>query len=83
MIELMEGVEDIPGTALYEGIGGAVGEHSLSTLIISALEGTPLISAPKSRTAPFGTTSWASERFGMKMQPPKTYPPWQPLCKVR
>ena len=83
MIELMEGVEDIPGTAPYEGIGGAVGKHSLSTLIISAPENTPLISAPKSPTAPFGTTSWASERFGMKMQPPRTYPPWQPLCKVR
>ena len=25
----------------------------------------------------------ASERFGMKMQTPKTYPLWQPLCKVR
>ena len=83
MIELMEGVEDIPGTALYEGMSGAVGRHSLSTSSISALENTPLISAPKSRTAPFGTTSWASERFGTKMQPPRTYPPWQPLCKVR
>ena len=36
MIELMEGVEDIPGTALYEGIEWGRWETFLSTSSISA-----------------------------------------------
>ena len=56
MIELMEGVEDIPGTALYEGIEGPLG--NIPWYIDYLAPSVHPISAPKSRTAPFGTTSW-------------------------
>ena len=50
LIELMEGVEDIPGTALYEGLSGGVGRPFRSIWIILPRGSTPSMSAPKSRT---------------------------------
>lgn len=59
LIELMEGVEDIPGTALSEGISwGWRATRSTSTR--SANGGSLSTSEARSRTGPFARTRWAS-----------------------
>ena len=69
LIELMEGVEDIPGTALYEGIEWGRWETFPEYLdYLASRQYTLDMLAPRSRTVRCGIMSWGIAPFGMKMQ---------------
>jgi hypothetical protein len=81
LIELMEGVEDIPGAALHEaspGIGKA--SHPIWTRWIAARATS--ISAPSFRTARCACSSWANAAPTWK-RPPRAISPrcaaWPPM----
>ena len=74
LIELMEGVEDIPGAALDEGL-------NWSWEIVRAISGraggasrATSISAPSCRTARCACSSWASARHGWRRRRRKRSP---------
>ena len=56
LIELMEGVEDIPGTALHEGVPWGVGDASPSTSTSSTRADYALDVAAQSRTGRCAST---------------------------
>ena len=76
LIGLMEGVEDIPGAALSEGItwGWETFPEYLDVLAHAAR--TSSTSARRCPTAPCGPTSWASGAPATSRPPPRTSRRW-------
>ena len=71
LIELMEGVEDIPGSALWPRASPGSGRASPNTSTPSRSVRSPSISAPRSRMARYAATRWVTAVPAMK-RPPKT-----------
>ena len=70
LIGLLEGVEDIPGTALAEGLPVGLGDASPTTSTRSAAAATPSTSAPRWPTPRCAPTSWASAAPTRTSRPP-------------
>ena len=71
LIELMEGVEDIPGTALYEGIEWGRWESFPEYMDYLATRSFTMDVGTRFRTRPCEAMSWANGRFATKMPPGK------------
>ena len=83
LIGLMEGVEDIPGTALAEGMtwGWESFPEYLDALDAPRLDRST--SARRSRTARCAPMSWASAARTTSRPPPTTSPRWRPWSRSR
>ena len=75
LIELMEGVEDIPSSALEEGSPGS-GKASPNTSTQSRSVRLPLISGRRSRMARCGATRWVTAVPATKRQEKTTLRRW-------
>ena len=73
LVQLMEGVEDIPGTALHEGISWGW-ESSPSTSTCWTRDATRSTSPPTSGTARCAPTSWATVVRATNPPRPRTSP---------
>ena len=76
LIGLMEGVEDIPGTALERGDGLDAGRRSPSTSTRSTAARSRSTSVCRCRTARCARTRWASVAPPTNRPTPTRSPPW-------
>jgi hypothetical protein len=76
LIDLMEGVEDIPGITLTEGLKWDW--ESFPDYLDALSRGcrAPSTSPPSSPTTPCGSMSWASAPSPASMRRPRTSKPW-------
>ena len=76
LIELMEGVEDIPGSALWPRASPGSGRASPNTSTPSRSARSPSISARRSRMARFAATRWVTVAPATKRRPKTTSRRW-------